>query len=65
MLLPINFALWKKNCQQDLHIASLDISSLFTNIPLDKTIDICIGNLKNDNKNPLTSQSMLFVICLT
>ena len=37
-------------CQQDskLHMASLDVDSLFTNIPL----DICIGNWYNDNENP-------------
>ena len=41
-------------CQQDsnLHIASLDVDSLFTNIPLDETIDICVDNLYNDNGNP-------------
>ena len=34
-------------CQQEpnLHMASLDVDSLFTNIPLDETIDICIDNL--------------------
>ena len=29
-------------------MASLDIDSLFTNIPLDETIDICIDSLYND-----------------
>ena len=33
-------------------MASLDVDSLFTNIPLDETIDICVDNLHNDNKNP-------------
>ena len=39
--------------QQDpnLHIAGLDVDSLFTNIPLDETIDICIDNLYNCNEN--------------
>ena len=34
-------------CKQDpnLYMASLDVDSLFTNIPLDKTIDICIDSL--------------------
>ena len=36
----------------NLHMASLDVDSLFTNIPLDETIDICVDNLYNDNKNP-------------
>ena len=33
-------------------MASLDVDSLFTNIPLDETIDICVDNLYNDNENP-------------
>ena len=33
-------------------MASLDIDSLSTNIPLEETIDICVGNLYNDNGNP-------------
>ena len=41
-------------CQQDsnLHVTSLDVDSLFTNIPLDETIDICVDNLYNDSENP-------------
>ena len=41
-------------CQQDSNIrmASLDVDSLFTNIPLEETIDICVDNLYNDNENP-------------
>ena len=41
-------------CQQDsnLHMASLDVDSLFTNIPVEKTINICVDNLYNDNENP-------------
>ena len=34
-------------------MASLEADSLFTNILLDKTIDICVDNLYNDNENPL------------
>ena len=30
---------------------SLDVDSLFTNVPLDKTIAICLGNFYNDNEN--------------
>ena len=33
-------------------MASLDIDSLFTNIPLEETINICVDNLYNDNENP-------------
>ena len=36
-------------------MASLDIDSLFSNIPLDETIDICVANLYNDNENPLNT----------
>ena len=32
-------------------MASLDADSLFTNISLDETINICVDNLYNDNKN--------------
>ena len=44
----------EKICQQDsnLNMASLDVDSLFTKIPLDETIDICVDNLYNDNENP-------------
>ena len=40
-------------CKQDpnLYIASLDVNSLFTNIPLDETIDICIDSLYKDDEN--------------
>ena len=40
-------------CKQDhsLYMASLDVDSLFTNIPLDKTIDICNDSLYNDKEN--------------
>ena len=29
----------------DLHMASLDVDGLFTNVPLDVTIDICVKKL--------------------
>ena len=32
-------------------MASLDVDSLFTNIPLDEAIDICIDSLYNDDEN--------------
>ena len=37
----------------NLHMASLDVDSLFTNIPFEETIDICVDNLYSDNENPL------------
>ena len=57
--------------QQDpnLYVVSLDVDSLFTNIPLDETINICVDNLYNDNKNTpnipmIFDFRMIFVICL-
>ena len=40
-------------CKQDpnLYMASLDVDSLFTNIPPDETIDICIDSLHKDDEN--------------
>ena len=32
-------------------MTSLGVNSLFTNIPLDQTIDTCIDSLYNDNEN--------------
>ena len=32
-------------------MASLDVDSLFNNIPLDETIDICIDSLCKDDEN--------------
>ena len=34
-------------------MASLGVNSLFTNIPLKETIDICVDNLYKDNDNTL------------
>ena len=55
-------------CQQDpnLHMASLDVDSLFTNISLGENIDICIDNLYNGNENPPNiPKHDYIVICLT
>ena len=40
-------------CKQNpnFYMASLDVDSLFTNIPLDETIDICIDSLYKDDGN--------------
>ena len=63
-----SFHFGEEICQQNpnLHMASLDIDSLFTNIPLDETSDICIDNLCNTiaTRIPLTSPSLIFVIYL-
>ena len=49
-----SFQFAEEICQQDsiLHMASLDVYSLFTNTPLEETLDIFFGNLYNDNENP-------------
>ena len=58
-------------CQWDpnLRMASLDLDSLFTNIPLDETIDICLDNLYNGHENPRNilkhDFNNLLNICLT
>ena len=41
-------------------MASLDVDSLFTNIPLDEAIDISVDNLYNDNENPPNIQKYDF-----
>ena len=42
-----SFQFAEEVCEQDtiLSMGSLDVDSLFTNIPLDETIDICINQL--------------------
>ena len=35
----------------NIHMASLDVDSLFANILLEETIDSCADNLYNDNEN--------------
>ena len=47
----VHFA--EESCQQDsnLHMVSLDVDSLFTNILLEETIDIFVDNLYNDNED--------------
>ena len=50
-----SFHLVEEICKQDpnLYMASLEIGSLFTNITLDETIDICIDSLyKDDGDTP-------------
>ena len=40
-----NFAREVVNCGHNLYIASLDVETLFTNIPLKETIKICVNDL--------------------
>ena len=43
----------KKNCEQHagLFMASLDVNSLFTNVPLEKTIHNCVNELFKINSS--------------
>ena len=43
-IVTVLFHFAEEICKQDpnLYMASLDVDSVFTNIPLDKTIDTCI-----------------------
>ena len=43
-----SFEFAKIICEQD---ASLDVDSLFTNVPLEETINICINELFKSNSN--------------
>ena len=40
-----------------------DVDSLYTNIPLNDTINICNDNLYNGNEIPSNYLSMIFIIC--
>ena len=62
-----SFCFAKEICQKDpnLYMASLDVDSLFTNIPLDEIIDIVSTACKMATRNSLTSQSMIFIVCFT
>ena len=55
-------------CEQDpsLSMGSLDIDSLFTNIPLDETIDICINQLfaNADTVEGFTRSELKQLLCL-
>ena len=49
-------------CKQDpnLYVTSQDVDSLFTNIPVDENIDICIDSLyKNDENTPKIPKDVL------
>ena len=54
-------------CEQNpnLYMASLDVDSLFTNIPLDESIDVCIDSLYKDDENTPKIPKDVFCIYLT
>ena len=45
-------------------MASLHVDSLFTIIPMNKTIDICIISFHNINENTTKIPENVFLICL-
>ena len=55
-------------CEQDpsLSVSTLDVDSLFTNIPLDETIDICINQLfeNTDTVEGFTKSELKQLLCL-
>ena len=57
-----SFQLAEEICEQDptLYMGSLDVDSLFTNIPLDETIDISVNQLfeNSDTVEGFTSQNL-------
>ena len=48
-----SFEFAKKICEQDagLFLACLDVDSLFTNVPLEETIKICVNDLFKTNSS--------------
>ena len=62
-----SFYFTEEICKRDpnLNMASLDVDSLFTNIPLDEIIDIFLIACIKMIKTPLRFLRMFFVICLT
>ena len=63
-----SFQFAEEICEQDptLSMGSLDVDSLFTNIPLDETIDICINQLfeNTDTVEGITNSELKQIICL-
>ena len=47
------------------YAASLDADSLFTNIPLDESIDICIDDLYKDDENTPDIRCILLIFIQT
>ena len=53
-------------CDSSLYMASLDVESLFTNIPLNETINNCVSDLHNTNLwNEKLSKKYLFKLLET
>ena len=62
------FHIAEEICEQDpsLSMGSLDVDSLFTNIPVDETIDICINQLfeNTDTVEAFTKSELKQLLCL-
>ena len=67
-LVSTSFQLAEKICERDpkLSMDSSDVYSLFTSIPLDETIDICINQLfeNTDTVEGITNSELKQIICL-
>ena len=63
-----SFQFAEEICEQDptLSMGSLDVDSLFTNIPLDETIDICVNQLyeNSDTVECFTNSEFKQLLCL-
>ena len=63
-----SFQFVEEICEQDpaLSMGSLDVDSLFNNMPLDETIDICVNQLfeKNDTVEDFTKSELKVLLCL-
>ena len=64
-----SFQFAEEICEQDptLSMGSLDVDSLFANMPLDETIDICINQLfeNADTVKSFTKSELKQLLCLT
>ena len=64
----VSFQFAKEICEQDptLSMGSLDVDSLFTNIPLDETIDICVNHFfdNTDTVEGFTKPEFKQLLCL-
>ena len=61
-----SFQLAEEICEQDptLCMGSLDVDSLFSNIPLDETIDICVNQLFENTVEGFTKSELKQILCL-
>ena len=63
-----SFQFAEEICEQDptLSLGSLDVDSLFTNIPLNETIDICVNQLFEniDTVEGFTKSELKQLLCL-